>query len=264
MPNYALLVAYDGSFFHGWQRQKNVRTVQGSLENALGIALKKNPHTHLSVAGRTDTGVHATGMVCNFRTEFPIPNYHKLLLSINALSGDGVTTHNICQVPDDFHSRFSCTGREYLYKIHYSKYEDVFSPGRALWIKYPINWERVERELTHLIGEKDFRSLAKAKSMAGKKSVREIYSVKLERTGEETYQFRITADGFMHNMVRITVGTLLDIGKGRLESRSISSILEEKNRTEAGITLPPYGLYFVRAHYETYAQIHELYKTPLP
>ncbi len=81
---------------------------------------------------------------------------------------------------------------------------------------------------------------------------------------EETYQFRIKADGFMHNMVRITVGTLLDIGKGRLESRSISSILEEKNRSEAGITLPPHGLYFVRADYKDYPQIHELYKTLLP
>lgn len=264
MPNYCLLVSYDGGCFHGWQRQKDFRTVQGSLESALAVILKNNPHTPLSVAGRTDTGVHALGMVCNFKTESPIENQHQFLVSLNALSGDGVSTTNLCEVPDEFHSRFSCTGREYIYKIHYSKYENVFTRGRAVWVKYPVNWDRVRAELYHLVGEKDFRSLAKAKSMEGKTSIREIYSVELERMDEETYQFRIKADGFMHNMVRITVGTLLDIGKGRLESRSISSILEEKNRSEAGITLPPHGLYFVRADYKDYPQIHELYKTLLP
>jgi tRNA pseudouridine38-40 synthase len=264
LPNYALLVEYDGTHFNGWQKQKNLPTVQSSIESALGIILRRNPASRLSVAGRTDTGVHALGMVCNFKTEHPIPNFHKLLVSLNALTPSGVSVKNVVEVPSDFHARFSCTGREYIYKLYYSKYESSFVEGRAFWVKGHIDWERVKKQLQVLVGEKDFRSFTKAKSMAGKRAVREILAIQLENLSPEWYQIRIRANGFMHNMVRITVGTLLDIGKGRWESRSIDSILEEKNRTQAGVTLPPDGLYFVRAYYEDHPEIHELYKIPLP
>lgn len=264
LPNYALLVEYDGTHFYGWQKQKDIPTVQSSIESALSIILRKNPASRLSVAGRTDTGVHALGMVCNFKTEFPIPNFHKFLVSVNALTKRGVSVKNIVEVPIDFHSRFSCTGREYIYKIYYSKYESSFVEGRAYWEKHPVDWDFVENQLTNLIGEKDFRSLTKAKSMAGKRAIRNIFDIRLERLTSDWVQVRIRANGFMHNMVRITVGTLLDIGKGRWKSRSIGSILEEKNRSIAGITLPPDGLYFVRAYYEDYPEIHELYKILLP
>lgn len=264
MPNYALLVEYDGNHFYGWQKQKNLPTVQASIESALSVILRKNPASRLSVAGRTDTGVHALGMVCNFKTENSIPNFHKLLVSINALTPKGVSVKNVIEVPAEFHARFSCTGREYIYKIYYSKYESSFIEGRAFWEKHHVDWDYVETQLQNLIGEKDFRSLTKAKSMAGKRAVREIFDIRLERLTPEWIQIRIRANGFMHNMVRITVGTLLDIGKGRWKSRSIGSILEEKNRSIAGITLPPDGLYFVRAYYEDYPEIHELYKITLP
>lgn len=263
MPNYALLVEYDGSRFHGWQRQKNLTTVQGSLEKALSIFLKSNPHTPLSVAGRTDTGVHALGMVCNFRTEFPLSSFHKFLVSCNALLPEGACVRNLVEVPETFHSRFSCSGREYIYKIYNGKYRSAFAEGQAYWVKVPIDWVRIQEELKSLVGEKDFRSLAKGKSMEGKRAVREIFSVSLEQISPDMHQIRILADGFMHNMVRITVGTLLDIGKGRWESRSIATILQEKNRNAAGVTLPPHGLYFVRAYYQEYPEIHDLYQFPL-
>ncbi|XDD43239.1 tRNA pseudouridine(38-40) synthase TruA [Leptospira sp. WS60.C2] len=264
MPNYALLVEYDGTHFYGWQKQKDLPSVQNSIESAFAIVLKTNPHSHLSVAGRTDTGVHALGMVCNFKTEIPIPNFHKFLVSVNALTPDGVSVKNMVEVPAEFHSRFSCTGREYIYKLYYSKYESSFIQGRAYWVRSHVDWEKVKQQLQILVGEKDFRSLTKAKSMEGKRAVREIFDIQLEQLTPEWYQIRIRANGFMHNMVRITVGTLLDIGKGRWESRSIDSILEEKNRSQAGVTLPPDGLYFVRAYYEDHPEIHELYKIPLP
>ncbi|TGN19442.1 tRNA pseudouridine(38-40) synthase TruA [Leptospira idonii] len=262
MPNYALCVDYDGSFFHGWQRQKQFTTVQGNLEKALATVLRSNPHTPLSVAGRTDTGVHALGMICNFKTEEPISNLHKMIVSLNALGGEGLGVRGATEVPQDFHSRFSCDAREYVYQIYNGKYERPHLKNRALWVKYPVDWDRILAEVPHLIGEKDFRSFAKSKSMEGKRAVREILSVQLEQDKEvpEIFKIRIRADGFMHNMVRITVGTLLDIGKGRWESRSIESILEEEDRSQAGITLPPHGLYFVRAYYKNFPQIHALYE----
>jgi tRNA pseudouridine38-40 synthase len=266
LPNYALCVEYDGACFHGWQKQKSSKSVQGTLENALKTILRTNPHSHLTVAGRTDTGVHAMGMICNLKTEKPIPNLHKLIVSLNALSDDGVTIRRAMEVPDHFHARFSCTSREYIYQLYYSKYQSVLQENRSFWVKHRINWKKVEEEIPYLLGEKDFRSLTKARSMKGRRAVRRIHSLAIERDNliPEIYRIRICANGFMHNMVRITVGTLLDIGKGRWESRSIESILEEADRTRAGVTLPPYGLYFVRAHYQDYPEIQSLYETLPP
>ena len=266
MPTYALCVEYDGSCFYGWQRQTSLKSVQGTLEDSLKIILAKNPHTSLFVAGRTDTGVHSLGMICHFKTDFPIPNLYKLLHSLNSLSADGVTVRRATEVPDDFHARFSCTSREYVYQIYYSKYPCVHYEKHALWIKQRVDWERVKAELPYLLGEKDFRSLTKKNSMKGKRAIREIQTIELERDTlvPEIFRIRIKANGFMHNMVRITVGTLLDIGKGRWESRSIASILGEEDRTKAGMTLPPHGLYFVRAYYQNYPQIQPLYEPQFP
>ncbi|TGN06858.1 tRNA pseudouridine(38-40) synthase TruA [Leptospira ilyithenensis] len=266
MPNYALVVEYDGALFYGWQKQKKLKTVQGTLDEALAVVLRRNPPSRIFVAGRTDTGVHSLGMVCNFRTLEPIPNLHKLIVSINALSGKGVSIRNAIEVPNEFHSRFSCDAREYVYQIYHGKYENPLLKNRAYWLKFKVDWEKVEKELPTLLGEKDFSSFAKATSIRGKKTVRKILSVNLEKDNfnGNLFRVRIRANGFMHNMVRITVGTLLDIGKGRWESRSIESILEEEDRRKAGMTLPPYGLYFVRAYYEKFPEINELYKPVLP
>lgn len=266
MPNYALSVEYDGSCFFGWQKQTSLKSVQESLESALNIILHKNPHSKLCVAGRTDTGVHALGMICNFKTEFPIPNDYKLIHSVNALSDLGVNARSITEVPDDFHARFSCTAREYVYKIYYSKHESVLHRKSAYWLKHHIDWNRIQEQIPYLLGERDFRSFTKAKSMKGKRAIRNIQEIKVEQDPQvkELYQIRVKANGFMHNMVRITVGTLLDIGKGRWERRSIESILEEEDRTQAGMTLPPHGLYFVRAYYQEFPQIDALYEPVFP
>ncbi len=266
MPNYALCVEYDGSCFFGWQKQSSLLTVQGSLEGALSTILRKNPHSPLTVAGRTDTGVHAMGMICNFTTMNPIPNLHKLIVSINALSTKGVTIRRAIEVPLDFHSRFSCTSREYFYQLYYAKYKNALYETRTHWVKHRVDWEKIKSQIPNLLGERDFRSFTKAKSMRGRRAVRRLLSVKIEQDDlvPEIFRIRISANGFMHNMVRITVGTLLDIGKGRWESRSIESILEEEDRTRAGITLPPHGLYFVRAYYQNYPQINALYEPLAP
>lgn len=266
MPNYALCVEYDGARFHGWQKQKTSKSVQGSIENAFKTILRTNPHTHLTVAGRTDTGVHSLGMVCNFKTEFPLPNLHKLIVSLNALTDEGVVIRRAMEVPPEFHARFSCTSREYIYQLYYSKYQSVLQENRSFWVKHRVDWDKIAEEIPNLLGERDFRSFTKARSSKGRRAVRRIQSLSIERDAflPEIYRIRIRANGFMHNMVRITVGTLLDIGKGRWESRSIESILEEADRTRAGVTLPPYGLYFVQAHYQEYPEIQSLYDTLYP
>lgn len=262
MPNYALLVQYDGSLFHGWQKQQSHRTVQGALEDALSILFKAEQTPRLSVAGRTDTGVHALGMVCNFKVSTSISDLGRFLNSLNALAGEGVSAKRIIPVSDEFHSRFSCLSREYLYRIYYSKTQNPLELGRSFWMKYSVDWDLVKKELPSLLGEQDFRSLAKSFSLRDKRTFREIQAISLEQNHEspEIWEFRIRANGFMHNMVRITLGTLLDIGKGRWEGRTIESILQERDRSLAGITLPPYGLYFLKAYYPEFPLLQTLYE----
>ena len=264
MPNYALLVEYDGSYFHGWQIQKSQRSVQGTLEEALLQILVGNTSSPLSVAGRTDTGVHALGMVCNFRTPRPVSFWERLPKAINAKVRQGVAVKGIVEVPEEFHSRFSCQSRLYTYRVYYNSEPSPLEANRAYWMRYPVDWERIRKEMKSILGERDFRSFGKKASAAGKRTFRNLQSISLEERDPNLYLFQIQADGFLHNMVRILVGTLLDIGKGRWDSRTMDSILSEEDRVEAGRTLPPHGLYFQRAFYPSYPQIDFLYNPRLP
>lgn len=257
--NYALLVEYDGLCFHGFQTQKGLSSIQENLEKAAKILLKEE--IHISGAGRTDTGVHARGMIVNFKTQRVIQNFSKFLLSLNAITDSGLSILNMTEVDENFDSRFSCNSREYEYWILNTKYPRPTWKNRTFWYQHRIDVPRLEAELELLKGEHDFRSLAKVASLKGRSTVRTILDVKLERSLEleGLLKVKIRANGFLHNMIRILTGTLLEISNGKRKDTNVLEILSSKDRTIAGITLPPYGLYFIRAYYDSYPKIDFMY-----
>ncbi len=261
MPVYALIVEYDGICFHGFQKQNNSFTVQDALERALKILLKPRENLRFSVAGRTDAGVHALGMVCSFVWKERIADLDGFRISLNALAGGKVSCLGIQEMPDRFHSRFSCTAREYYYKILYSRDPHPLWEGRAVWIREKVDWMLVKKQFSYLIGEKDFRALAKQNSVKDKPSFRNFQIAELEPDPSFPYvlQFRFKADSFLHNMIRILVGTLVDIGTGRID-KNLGNILQSGDRNQAGKTLGAHGLYFARAYYDEYPEIEELYR----
>jgi tRNA pseudouridine38-40 synthase len=265
VSNYALLIEYDGMKFHGIQKQINASTVQDALEGAIRILLKPQHDLRFHVAGRTDTGVHASGMVCNFYSSTKIKDIDLFKYSVNALSGDGVTVLAMRHVPDAFHARFSCTAREYIFKIIYSKDDHPLLKDRAVWVKETIDWDLVYSQLKHLQGEKDYKSLAKQYSIKDKPSKRTFLYAGIEIDPIQNYliQFRFKADSFLHNMIRILTGTLVDIGTGKIQGRDLGQIIDSLDRTAAGKTLPAHGLYFYKAHYNSFPEIEEMYKSAL-
>lgn len=266
MPNHALILEYDGLKFYGLQKQLNLVTVQGALEKALSTILR-GENTRIIAAGRTDTGVHAKGMVLNFHTLTPIHNYHKFMVSLNALAGGGLSVLAAKEMPDDFHARFSCTEREYEYRIINSKFPHPLLEGRAFWFKEKLDLDFIQSEAANIIGKHDFTSLAKkAAIQKGRSPERHITSIQVDRLDDEIrglFRIKIRGTGFLHNMVRITIGTILDISCGKLKSVSIRDILSQKDRTRAGYTLPPHGLYFIKAYYRNFPEIEDLYKFEL-
>lgn len=262
MPNYALLLEYDGTAFSGFQKQKNqeLKTVQGNLENSLKIILRED--IKIFVAGRTDSGVHAKGMITNFHTSKPIQNFYKICLGINAISNSDFSVHSITEVPENFHARFSCTEREYEYHIYNSKFNSPLLKNKAYFISKEINLEKISEIAKELEGIHDFASFTKKESLKNYDStIRNIKKIKLIEDKELKGYFKISilGSGFLHNMIRISVGTILDISKGRLD-KTISEILNSKDRNKAGITLPSYGLYFKKAYYKDFPEIEKMYK----
>ncbi|WP_319941266.1 tRNA pseudouridine(38-40) synthase TruA [Leptospira sanjuanensis] len=259
--NYALLVEYDGLCFNGFQTQKGLPTVQENLEKAAKILLKEK--VNVTGAGRTDTGVHARGMVVNFKTTktVPVEEFGRFLLGMNAITDSGVSILSMTEVEEKFDSRFSCSSREYEYFILNTKYPRPTWKNRAFWYQHKIDVPRLEAELELLKGEHDFRSLAKVASMKNRSAVRTILDTSLERSAEfdGLLKVRIRANGFLHNMIRILTGTLLEIANDNRQETNVLDILSSKDRTIAGITLPPHGLYFIRAYYDSNPAIDSMY-----
>ncbi|MBK8395131.1 MAG: tRNA pseudouridine(38-40) synthase TruA [Leptospiraceae bacterium] len=261
MPKTVLILQYDGPKFNGFQKQKSAKeiTVQEKLESVISRILRED--ITLVAAGRTDAGVHANGMVVSFSSTNSIPNFHKFLVSVNGLAGGNVSALAGREVPDNFHARFSCSAREYEYKILNSKYPHPLLNQKVLWYKNKIDFTLLEKEIYTLQGKHDFASFTK-KAVLETYSTTERQITKIEFKQDEEmknlFKIVIQGTGFLHNMVRIIIGTLLDIARGRLKS-NILSILESKDRTDAGVTLPPYALYFLRAYYKDFPEVDRLY-----
>ena len=243
MINYKIVLEYEGSKYNGWQKQGNTdNTIQGKLEGVLSKMV--GYEVEVNGSGRTDAGTHAIAQVANFKLKNGIGDIKGYLnkylpLDIRVLS---------CEIVDErFHARLNCKGKKYIYRLYVGEKPSVFE--RRYMYHYPavLDIEKMRRASRHLIGEFDFKSFSTGKKTK-KSTVRNIYDIHIEQVGDEV-KFIYYGNGFLHNMVRILTGTLLEVGEGKRDEQSVSDILESKERINAGVTLPAQGLTLVEVEY---------------
>lgn len=256
--NILLKLEYDGSGFHGWQFQNGLRTVQGELETALSRVCRKE----LKVSGtsRTDAGVHALGQCCSFKADIGIPS-DKLPLAVNHMLAGGrygagsavpdIRVLSAEEKPLDFHARFDCKGKTYIYRMSTAE-PDVFNRNFRYFLDAPeveIDVEAMNKAAALFVGKHDFRCFQAAGGQERETTVRTIFDAGVERNGNDI-TFRVTGDGFLYNMVRIMTGTLVEIGLGRKAAGSVPDIIAEGDRRLAGHTAPPQGLYLAKIYFD--------------
>lgn len=245
MQRYKCIVSYDGTQFAGYQVQPNKRTVQSELENALR-KLHKGLDVKVFASGRTDAGVHARGQVIHFDSPLRIP-IAKWEIALNSLLPNDLAIVGVEAADAGFHARFDAKGKEYRYFMYRSSRRDPFKRHYAYQYSHPLNIPAIKEALPFLVGEHDFTSFCSAKSEIEDK-VRKVSEIELLEE-EDMLVFRFTGNGFLYNMVRILVGTLIGVGSGDISSQAIPEILERKDRIYAGKTAPAHGLYLWEVHY---------------
>lgn len=239
-----VLVEYDGADFYGWQRQPGFRTVQGEIERILGKIAKKPIELHGS--GRTDRGVHARGQFAHFDWDIPI-RVEDIPRALNARLPGDVVIREAKALPMDFHSRYDCKGKVYRYRFYTDRIPRALESRYAMRVGYELDEARMKRAVLDYMGTHDFKGFTSAR--CDKEDTRRtIYYAQLERKGSD-WEFVVAGSGFLYNMVRVMVGTLIDIGRGRLETEAIAQALETKDRKLAGKTAGPEGLSLEQVFY---------------
>lgn len=237
---------YDGSRFSGYQSQPKDRTVQQELEKALWKIHKKVPvKTHAS--GRTDAGVHAMGQVVHFDTPITMLA-ERWARALNGELPSDISVKQTEEVSEKFHARYSVSGKEYRYRIYRTRYRDPFRTVYAYHYPYPLDVNRMKEAAVYLMGEHDFTSFCSTKSDKENK-VRTVTDISFFEQGDDL-EIRFKGTGFLYNMVRIMVGTLIRVGNSRLEPEDVARILAQRDRNRAPQTAPAEGLYLWEVFYE--------------
>lgn len=253
----AAIVEYDGSGFSGWQWQSGVRTVQQSLETALTRVA--DAPVRVVTAGRTDTGVHATGQVVHFDTE-AVRDPHAWVRGTNSNLPRDVAVLWAGQASAEFHARFAATGRHYHYCILNRAVRPTYLSDRISWDYRPLDVERMQEAAVHLLGQHDFSSYRAVQCQA-KHPVRELRALDIQRHGDRIV-IHVYANAFLHHMVRNIAGVLCAIGAGERPPDWAREVLEARDRTRGGITAPPDGLYLTRVEYPQHFGIPQLSSDP--
>lgn len=239
----ALTVAYDGTDFSGFARQPGLPTVQGRIEDALRTTLRRDVET--VGAGRTDAGVHALGQVMSFDAFGDEPDLRRLRRSLDALSGDGIVVRDVRRARPGFSARFDACSREYRYRLVTGHVPPLFLRRFAWHVPDELDRGAMREAAAHLVGEHDFRSFCVSESAEGQRTVRAISTLELceeEHLGERCLVVRVVGNAFLHSMVRVVVGTLVEVGAGRRDSGWVREALDAKRREAAGPTAPAGGL----------------------
>lgn len=240
--NLRLTLEYDGSGFYGWARQPERRTVEGVLRDALDAVFPR--WDGLAVAGRTDTGVHATGQVASLDVEGG-PPLDRTAEALTAALPNDVVVRAAARAPDGFNARFSARRRSYRYRVNTGEVRSALDARRELWWPRPVDDAVLEASAAILLGENDFRAFTPT-GTRHQVFVRNVRAASWERHGDRL-EFTITADSFLRHMVRAMVGTMLESGPTAAER--IAELVDGRPRSEAGLTAPPWGLYLERVEY---------------
>ena len=245
MRNIALRLMYVGTAYHGWQVQKNAVSVAETLERALASVV--GHPVKCTGAGRTDAGVHAETYVANFRTDSRIP-CDRLPLAVNTRLPDDIVVVRATQVSEQFNAIGSCRRKEYTYRIYNSRLGNAFYVDRAWFYPRKLDENVMQRASSHFVGTHDFAAVRSVGTQT-KTTVRTVYYFDIARSGD-LIECKVCADGFLYNMVRAMVGTCVYAAEGKFSPDDIPAILQGGNRTAAGPTVPPGGLYMTRLWYD--------------
>lgn len=239
-----ITLRFAGTRYHGFQVQKNALSVCEVLQNALEQLYGVRPP--VKGCSRTDSGVHALGYCVSYTQPKPIEP-RKLPLAVNRFLPDDVRVTAAREVPQDFHARYSANSKEYIYRIHNSAVADPFQNGLCWRVTGPLDADRMERAAQYLVGRHDFAAFMSAGSHITD-TVRTVHFARVRRAGDDI-TFHVCADGYLYNMVRIFVGTLVEAGAGRMPPERMRDVIEGKNRALAGDTAPAQGLFLYRVNY---------------
>lgn len=245
MKRVKLVVAYDGTNYHGWQVQDNGITIEEVLNRTISELVQED--IKVIGASRTDAGVHACGNVAVFDTESRIPG-DKFSFALNQRLPEDIRIQKSCEVDADFHPRYADTVKTYEYNILNRRFELPTKRLYAAFCYYPMDIERMNQAAAYLVGEHDFKSFCSAGAQV-QTTVRTIYAVNVKKE-DDMVHIRITGNGFLYNMVRIIAGTLMQVGTGLMEPEQVKEILEARDRSKAGPTAVAKGLTLVEIRYE--------------
>ncbi len=245
MKTYSLIVQYDGTDYAGFQIQPGLPTIQGELEAALE-RLAPN-FIRIAGAGRTDAGVHSEGQTVSFKDDQLTVPVERLPYALNALLPKDIRVIESRLESKDFHARISAREKTYRYQIYEGEFPNVFYQRYAYWIRQPLNWDAISECSRLFVGRLDFAAFASSGSSA-KTTVRTMHQVMVDESSP-LKMIRFTADGFLYNMVRNLVGTLVDVGLGKLSLDEVQAIMESGDRRLASATIAPQGLYLESVNY---------------
>lgn len=246
MANFKLTIEYDGTGYHGWQRQKNQKTLQGEIEKALATMVRQP--VKLIGSGRTDAGVHALGQVASFSSPVSIPAeaYHK---GLNSLLPDDIVIHECTPAPPDFHARYDAIGKRYHYRLLNREIPSALERRYVWHIRKPLDRQAMRRAARHLIGEHDFKAFEGAGSPRAH-TVRHMVHADVVEIKPDLLVFEIKGSGFLRFMVRNIVSTLVNVGLDKMSPDGFREVLLSRNRSKAGATAPPQGLFLMSVTYD--------------
>lgn len=243
MIRYFIQLSFEGTHYHGWQVQNNANSIQAELQKALSTILRLP--IEVTGAGRTDTGVHAKQMFAHFDIANAPDDLEKLVFKVNSILPQDIAIQSIFDVPTDFHARFTATARSYEYHLHQTK--NPFKQQHSYYFNRELSVDKMNQAAQLLLNYADFSAFSKSNTQTFTNDCI-IYNAVWEIT-DDGLVFHISANRFLRNMVRAIVGTLLEIGVGKQQVDAIHSIIQSKNRSEAGTSVPACGLYLTRVEY---------------
>ncbi len=245
MRKIKLKIEYDGTNYHGWQIQKNAISVQETIEKSISKLLENK----VGIVGcsRTDVGVHAYGQVAHFITDSSIPG-DKFSYAINNLLPSDIVIKQSEEVSEDFHSRYSAKGKKYRYLIYNGAHASAIMRNRTYHVRPELDFKNMQKAAKYFVGEHDFAAF-QATGGQVRSTVREIFSIELQKKEDNLISIEVSGNGFLYNMVRIIAGTLIYVGMGKIDADEIPLIIDSLDRTRAGKTAPAEGLYLMEIYY---------------